>query len=177
MRRANGLCESLDRRARRDATLLQQFTEAALEMLTTVAEHEKRVVTCVATLWFGWGSVIAVRGQAGFVGIDAGSNFEQPGVAVRVNDCNQKYSEEQDKLLLNESAIEEDLDKNWAVVAEGIQTILRREKLSTALKHSKNWPAPTKESPKIRSAVYYSDVSESKRTSENNFPQNYTGVW
>ena len=31
------------------------------------------------------------------------------------------------KLLLNESKIAEDLDKNWAVVAEAIQTILRRE--------------------------------------------------
>lgn len=32
-----------------------------------------------------------------------------------------------DKLLLNESKFAEDLDKNWAVVAEAIQTILRRE--------------------------------------------------
>lgn len=31
------------------------------------------------------------------------------------------------KVLLNESAIERDLENNWAVVAEGIQTILRRE--------------------------------------------------
>lgn len=31
------------------------------------------------------------------------------------------------KLLLNEKAISSDLDKCWAVVAEGIQTILRRE--------------------------------------------------
>ncbi len=31
------------------------------------------------------------------------------------------------KLLLNESKIAEDLEKNWAVVAEAIQTILRRE--------------------------------------------------
>ena len=31
------------------------------------------------------------------------------------------------KLLLNESKFEEDLEKNWAVVAEAIQTILRRE--------------------------------------------------
>lgn len=31
------------------------------------------------------------------------------------------------KLLLNESAINNDLEKNWSVVAEGIQTILRRE--------------------------------------------------
>ena len=31
------------------------------------------------------------------------------------------------KLLLNESKFHEDLEKNWAVVAEAIQTILRRE--------------------------------------------------
>jgi adenylosuccinate lyase len=31
------------------------------------------------------------------------------------------------KLLLNEQAIRKDLDNAWAVVAEGIQTILRRE--------------------------------------------------
>ncbi|NBO25000.1 MAG: adenylosuccinate lyase, partial [Chlamydiae bacterium] len=32
-----------------------------------------------------------------------------------------------EKLLLNENAITKDLDENWAVVAEAIQTILRRE--------------------------------------------------
>jgi adenylosuccinate lyase len=31
------------------------------------------------------------------------------------------------KLLLNEPKFHEDLEKNWAVVAEAIQTILRRE--------------------------------------------------
>ena len=31
------------------------------------------------------------------------------------------------KLILNEGKLKEDLDKNWAVVAEAIQTILRRE--------------------------------------------------
>lgn len=31
------------------------------------------------------------------------------------------------KLILNESALNKDLDQNWAVVAEAIQTILRRE--------------------------------------------------
>ncbi len=31
------------------------------------------------------------------------------------------------KLLINENAIANDLERNWAVVAEGIQTILRRE--------------------------------------------------
>ncbi len=32
-----------------------------------------------------------------------------------------------DKLLLNAEKFNEDLEKNWAVVAEAIQTILRRE--------------------------------------------------
>ena len=32
-----------------------------------------------------------------------------------------------DKLILNEAAIDEDLEENWAVVAEAIQTILRKE--------------------------------------------------
>ena len=32
-----------------------------------------------------------------------------------------------DKLLLNEKKFAEDLENNWAVVAEAIQTILRRE--------------------------------------------------
>jgi adenylosuccinate lyase len=32
-----------------------------------------------------------------------------------------------DKLLLNKDAIDRDLDNNWAVVAEAIQTVLRRE--------------------------------------------------
>ena len=31
------------------------------------------------------------------------------------------------KLVLNESKLQQDLDSNWAVVAEAIQTILRRE--------------------------------------------------
>ena len=31
------------------------------------------------------------------------------------------------KLIINEEAIQADLDRNWEVVAEGIQTILRRE--------------------------------------------------
>jgi adenylosuccinate lyase len=32
-----------------------------------------------------------------------------------------------DKLVLNKEALEKDLDHNWAVVAEAIQTVLRRE--------------------------------------------------
>jgi adenylosuccinate lyase len=37
-----------------------------------------------------------------------------------------------DKLILNEAKLKKDLDHNWAVVAEAIQTVLRRE----------NYPAP-----------------------------------
>ena len=85
MRRADGLCESLDRRARRDAALLQQFTEAALEMFTTVAEHEKRVVACrgSALIRMRLGHCRTGSGT-GFVGIDAGSDFEQQGVRLFV---------------------------------------------------------------------------------------------
>jgi adenylosuccinate lyase len=42
---------------------------------------------------------------------------------ISINSINKGLS----KLLLNEDAIKADLDKNWAVVAEAIQTILRRE--------------------------------------------------
>ena len=36
------------------------------------------------------------------------------------------------KLLVNEAAFQKDLDNNWAVLAEAIQTILRREKIEGA---------------------------------------------
>ena len=36
------------------------------------------------------------------------------------------------KLILNEEPIHADLNKNWAVTAEAIQTILRREKIEGA---------------------------------------------
>jgi adenylosuccinate lyase len=38
------------------------------------------------------------------------------------------------KLLLNEPKFHEDLEKNWAVVAEAIQTILRREDILIRMK-------------------------------------------
>ncbi len=43
-----------------------------------------------------------------------------------------------DKLLLNESRIQADLEANWAVVAEAIQTILRREQVEGAYELLKN---------------------------------------
>ncbi len=43
-----------------------------------------------------------------------------------------------DKLLLNEAKLNEDLNKNWAVVAEAIQTILRRENYPNPYETLKN---------------------------------------
>ena len=43
-----------------------------------------------------------------------------------------------DKLLLNNDAIEKDLENNWAVVAEAIQTILRREGVENPYELLKN---------------------------------------
>lgn len=84
-----------------------------------------------------------------------------------------------DKLLLNESAIEKDLDKNWAVVAEGIQTILRRE----------NYPQPYEALKKltrtnegitqksIQQFIEELDVNSSVKNELRKItPKNYTGV-
>lgn len=43
-----------------------------------------------------------------------------------------------DKLIVNEQAIYEDLENNWAVVAEAIQTILRRENYANPYEALKN---------------------------------------
>lgn len=84
-----------------------------------------------------------------------------------------------DKLLLNENAIQHDLDKNWAVVAEAIQTILRRE----------NYPQPyealkrltrTNEGITEKSIRYFIDELEVANDVKDELrqitPQNYTGI-
>jgi adenylosuccinate lyase len=83
------------------------------------------------------------------------------------------------KLVLNEEAIRKDLEENWAVVAEAIQTILRRE----------NYPDPyeklkelTRTNKKIDAGVISSfieslDVSEEiKEELKRITPWNYTGI-
>ncbi len=83
------------------------------------------------------------------------------------------------KLLLNEDAINADLENNWAVVAEAIQTILRREgypqpyeKLKELTRGSSGI---TKES--IQHFIQTLDVAESvKQELKKISPQNYTGV-
>lgn len=83
------------------------------------------------------------------------------------------------KLLLNEVAIKADLDNTWAVVAEGIQTILRREGYPKPYETLKNLTRTnatiTKES--IEAFIDTLQVSdEVKQELRNISPFNYTGI-
>jgi adenylosuccinate lyase len=83
------------------------------------------------------------------------------------------------KLLLNREAIDRDLDNNWAVVAEGIQTILRREgypKPYEALKElTRTNNHITKDS--IAEFIDRLEVSDSiKNELKGITPQSYTGI-
>lgn len=84
-----------------------------------------------------------------------------------------------DKLLLNEAALEADLENNWAVVAEAMQTILRREgfpKPYEALKGlTRKNEKTTKET--VHAFVDTLEVNETiKEELKAITPQNYTGV-
>lgn len=84
-----------------------------------------------------------------------------------------------EKLLLNESALDLDLENNWAVVAEAIQTVLRREgfpKPYEALKGlTRKNEKVTKET--VHAFVETLEVSnEIKQELKAITPQNYTGV-
>ena len=84
-----------------------------------------------------------------------------------------------DKLLLNNDAIEIDLENNWAVVAEAIQTVLRREGVENPFELLKNL---TRKNEKIteksmRNFIDKLDVSEDLKTELNQItPYNYTGI-
>ena len=83
------------------------------------------------------------------------------------------------KLLLNAEALNNDLEKNWAVVAEAIQTILRREgypKPYEKLKElTRGANGINKEA--IQNFISTLDVSEEiKKELRVITPQNYTGV-
>jgi adenylosuccinate lyase len=84
-----------------------------------------------------------------------------------------------DKLVLNRQKLEEDLDNNWAVVAEAVQTILRRE----------NYPQPyeaLKELTRGRNGIDKQSIhafidglpvkAALKKELKKITPQNYTGV-
>jgi adenylosuccinate lyase len=83
------------------------------------------------------------------------------------------------KLELNQSAIDEDLDKNWAVVAEAIQTILRKEGYPNPYEALKDLTRKnskiTKDS--IHKFVDTLDTTDAiKKKLKEITPFNYTGV-
>lgn len=83
------------------------------------------------------------------------------------------------KLLLNKEKIQQDLDQNWAVLAEAIQTILRREgypKPYEALKALTRTNAHIDEKA-IREFIETLDVTDVvKATLHALRPENYTGI-
>jgi len=83
------------------------------------------------------------------------------------------------KLILNKVAIDADLESNWAVVAEGIQTILRRESYPNPYEALKNLTRTNKaiDSETIRSFIEQLDVSdEIKKELSKITPFTYTGI-
>ena len=82
------------------------------------------------------------------------------------------------KLILNEQKLKEDLDDNWAVVAEAIQTILRREAYPNpyeALKQLTRTNVKMTEKT-IHDFVASLDVSDEVRKELSAItPHNYTG--
>ncbi len=83
------------------------------------------------------------------------------------------------KLLLNEDALQADLERNWAVVAEAIQTILRREAYPNpyeALKQlTRTGAAISHET--ISNFIETLDVSEAVKAELRQItPNNYTGI-
>ena len=83
------------------------------------------------------------------------------------------------KLLLNEHKFKEDLDNNWAVVAEAIQTILRREGYPNPYEALKGL---TRTNEKINQDSIANFIEELKVTNEIKLelkritPSNYTGI-
>lgn len=84
-----------------------------------------------------------------------------------------------DKLLLNSEAFERDLEKNWVVVSEAIQTILRREQYPQPYEALK---ALTRGKTHITKEVIHEfidtlDVREAVKAELKQItPQNYTGI-
>lgn len=84
------------------------------------------------------------------------------------------------KLLLNETAIEKDLEENWAVVAEAIQTILRREFFPNPYEALKELTRKneTIDRGAIHQFIDSLDVDDTiKAELKKITPQNYTGIY
>ncbi len=83
-----------------------------------------------------------------------------------------------EKIRINEEKINEDLEKNWLVVAEAIQTILRREGFAQPYEALKNLTRQSEKAGKeaIHRFIDSLDVPESiKKELKDIRPQNYTG--
>ena len=83
------------------------------------------------------------------------------------------------KLILNEEKISEDLDKNWAVVAEAIQTILRREAYPHPYEALKALTRTNKKMTEetIHAFIEQLQVNEQVKNELRNItPYNYTGL-
>ncbi|HVZ96830.1 MAG TPA: adenylosuccinate lyase [Chitinophagaceae bacterium] len=84
------------------------------------------------------------------------------------------------KLILNKKKIDEDLDNSWAVIAEAIQTILRRERYPQPYEALKEL---TRSNEKITKAAIHSFIDSLKiraalkKDLKAITPFNYTGYW
>lgn len=84
------------------------------------------------------------------------------------------------KLLLNEAAIQKDLEDNWAVVAEAIQTILRREFFPNPYEALKDLTRKNEvtDQNSIHNFIDTLNVSAEVKTELKKItPQNYTGIF
>lgn len=84
------------------------------------------------------------------------------------------------KVLLNEAAIARDLENNWAVVAEGIQTILRREAYPNPYEALKELTRTNQkiDQQSIAAFIETLDVSEAIKAELRAItPQTYTGIY
>lgn len=83
------------------------------------------------------------------------------------------------KLILNETAFQEDLENNWAVVAEAIQTILRREGYPKPYEALKDLTRTNSHVTKDTIAVFVDQLNVTDAVKEELkaiSPSNYTGV-
>ena len=84
-----------------------------------------------------------------------------------------------DKLLLNKQAIDADLEKNWAVVSEAIQTILRREGFANPYETLKELTRTNKEINAESIANFINNLEISEKVKKELLaitPFNYTGI-
>ena len=84
-----------------------------------------------------------------------------------------------DKLILHKEAIDADLNANWAVCAEAIQTIMRREEIPNAYEKLKELTRVNRQITKedIHGFIESLDVAESvKEEMRKITPFNYTGI-